>query len=436
MSIFDSVTSAVEQPAVGVSDVAAAAPDAQPSTADAALFLALLQAQLPPAASSPAMSDAAAGDTSLRNDPAAVEVPQALPSLPSGNVLPLLTGGDGSPVPVPGGSLPDDKLEDFAVDLGIDRELARLLLSQTVPHARGQLSARSTHSLSPVQIALQASQLENQDVTTSTMLGSWAGLSPTREGEAGLGDTDSRPGRPVSETVLGAWPQPFPLVGAPPISISGSSSIQPQNSALNLPSMSPPPQALTLDVSAILIRALPESAAGAATKQDPDLVAQQTSQSPLADEDILRWRTASVHASVAATAEGSDWNASFSKLRLSPEALATAATAGNHEQGVPDPGLSTTPSFTSTVEAATTALTPSGAQAVPAPLAPRVAESAKAEQPIQVPAGDLTYEDRAAAFSEQVGRRIVESIRTEKWEVNIRLDPEHLAPLDIRLDVD
>ena len=38
--------------------------------------------------------------------------------------------------------------------------------------------------------------------------------------------------------------------------------------------------------------------------------------------------------------------------------------------------------------------------------------------------------------SDQVGRKIMESIRTDRWEVNIKLDPEHLGPLDIQLHVD
>jgi flagellar hook-length control protein FliK len=208
----------------------------------------------------------------------------------------------------------------------------------------------------------------------------------------------------------------------------------PQLSSTLMPDSLP---ALNLNGADIEIRAKLQSAPAVAEMPDAVFPDSDQLRAPLADEDILRWRTTAARTGSATSNDGAGWNDLFSKLRLSDD-----ATEVDHTQtdatGLSLVGLD--PRFVSphatTVDSPGTAASVTSAPLGSAPLIRQMPVPSPSGQPIQVPTGDLNYEERAAAFSEQVGRRIMDNIRIEKWEVKIRLDPENLGPLDIRLDVD
>ena len=56
--------------------------------------------------------------------------------------------------------------------------------------------------------------------------------------------------------------------------------------------------------------------------------------------------------------------------------------------------------------------------------------------PLRVPDPALQHELRAEQFAEQVGRRMLQQIREDRWTVNLQLDPQRLGPMDIELQLD
>ena len=465
MSILDVVVPGIDSTAADPAAAAAQAAVIQPSEADAALFMALMRGPVPALPPAPPSAEPEPGPNLGRKTFAFMDLATTRP-VRLGNPLPDSIFEAGSAVPDSGGSLPDDKLEDFAVDLGIDRDLARLLLSQTTPApidsaivvppapavptaavaltAPVALTAVSQSVAAPVRPAI--AQTTAAITSTTQALASWfkpTDYAPLPAAAAQMpanATASSEPwtqalqvsGPAVDQTVFSAPPlQRFAALGAVQVSITPT-----------LQQYAPAPQRLPTASD------LPDAAT---------LIARLSNQAPLADEDVLRWRaTASrgLSSSMAKPAvteilddqplatEASDriepqWNPVLSKSRLYSAAQDAVATTAEQMPAIQNILSADTEVVSNTAIAAPLPMALTAVDQPNALIRGREAQpAAQSSTPVTVPSSDLSYEDRAAAFSDQVGRKIMESIRTDRWEVNIKLDPEHLGPLDIRLHVD
>ncbi|MCX7034975.1 MAG: flagellar hook-length control protein FliK [Proteobacteria bacterium] len=450
MSILDVVVPGIDQAAADPSAATGVSAVAQPSEADAALFLALLRGPV----TAPPPAELSAEPSLGRKTPAFLELVATRPER-IGNSLPDSIFEAGSAVPESGGTLPDDKLEDFAVDLGIDRDLARLLLSQTtpvpidsatvVPTAPVALTAVSQSVAAPVRPAID--QTTTAITSTSQALASW------------FKSTDYAPLPPAAaQTPVTATDSSEPWTQA--LQVSAPAADQTPFSAQHLQrfaalgavqvSIAPAMQQQALATQHVPVGSdLPDAAT---------LIAQLSNQAPLADEDVLRWRaTASrgvsgsaakpadsaIHEDALLALQPSDrieqqWNPVLSKSRLySASRDAAAPTTAEQMSAIQSIQPIDVEALGNSAAAAPMQTTLAAVDQPNALIRGREAQPvAQSSAPVTVPSSDLSYEDRAAAFSDQVGRKIIESIRTDRWEVNIKLDPEHLGPLDIRLYVD
>lgn len=453
MSILDVVVPGIDQAAADPAGAAAQSAVVQPSEADAALFMALMRGPVPALPPASLLAESELGPNIGRKTFALMDLATTRP-VRLGNPLPDSIFDAGSAVPDSGGSLPDDKLEDFAVDLGIDRDLARLLLSQTTPVTidSAAVAPAAPVALTAVSQSVAAPQRPAIDhntaaiTSTSQALASWfkptdyAPLPAAAAQTPANATASSEPwtqalqvsGPAVDQTVFSAPPlQRFAALGAVQVSITPT-----------LQQHAPAPQRLPTASD------LPDAAT---------LIARLSNQAPLADEDVLRWR-ATASRSVSSTVtkpvdtellddqplatQSSDkiepqWNPVLSKSRLYSAAQDAVATTAEQMPAIQNILSADTEVASSTAIAAPMPIALAAVDQPNALIRGREAQpAAQSSAPVTVPSSDLSYEDRAAAFSDQVGRKIMESIRTDRWEVNIKLDPEHLGPLDIRLHVD
>jgi flagellar hook-length control protein FliK len=67
---------------------------------------------------------------------------------------------------------------------------------------------------------------------------------------------------------------------------------------------------------------------------------------------------------------------------------------------------------------------------------PLAAQSDSLTTPLRVPDPTLQHELRAEQFAEQVGRRMLQQIREDRWTVNLQLDPQRLGPMEIELQLE
>ncbi|MBU6211909.1 MAG: flagellar hook-length control protein FliK [Gammaproteobacteria bacterium] len=318
----------------------------------------------------------------------------------------------------------DIRLEEFAVGLGIDRELARLLLRETAAQ--------------PVAIPV--------DTTTplpSSSIATAPAISPPLTLPASV---------PAPPSVSVSAPTSIlPSVSAPP-SLS-LREVQPQSAhptyqledepRTELPAISPP---LTLPAS---IPALPSVSVSA------PLVVPGIAAPALRDEDVLRWR-AFIHRSSSGLREPAQEvtvqaarGETFDPLTAAPRrglseidfAAATASLRGF--------ALERRQILTSTVtpvsSTALTAILPGDSPVNPAVLPaatsapPNVPVTTLADPlttPLRVPDPALQHELRAEQFAEQVGRRMLQQIREDRWTVNLQLDPQRLGPMEIELQLE
>ena len=57
-------------------------------------------------------------------------------------------------------------------------------------------------------------------------------------------------------------------------------------------------------------------------------------------------------------------------------------------------------------------------------------------QPLRLPDPTLAHEQRVEQFAQQVAQRLLQQIRQDRWTVSLQLDPQHLGPLDIELELE
>ena len=326
----------------------------------------------------------------LQNEPTAT--PWALPSTTAALVM----------LPAAVEVEADTRLEEFAVGLGIDRELARLLLRETsVP--------------TPVE-----------EVELPAIL-----PQPT-----------------ATPKVLSAGPQiTGTMTPSPPMVPSASTTPQASTAA---PSLIDPTMALPVAPSPTPRAEIPVPRAS-----DVPLTMAGNAAPALRDEDVLRWR-AFIHRSSSGTREPVQEIAvqaasdevldpvSGSPRRGLSEVDFAAATASLRGFALERRQIltSTATPVSSTV---LNGVLPGDSPVNPAvmPLAgtapPSVPVTAQADPlttPLRVPDPALQHELRAEQFAEQVGRRLLQQIREDRWTVNLQLDPQRLGPMEIELQLE
>ena len=371
----------------------------------------------------------------------------------------------------------DTRLEEFAVGLGIDRELARLLLRETAARPVGAVSAPpsvSTPPSEPAPPSLGLPEAQRQAAHPMYPLE----IEPRAE----------RPSLSVAGTTLTAQPltarpltAPAPVSVPPSVSITSPASTPPSLSLpdaqrqsahpmypleieprAELPSLSVAGTTLTaqpLTVQALEVQPQPAVPDPIPRATETPLVVPGNAMPALRDEDVLRWR-AFIHRS-------------SSGLREPAQELAMQAASDgalDPASGIPRRGLSEvdfaaataslrgfalerrqilTSTVTPVSSAALTEILPGDSPVNPAALAAVLPATATAlpsapmttladplTTPLRVPDPALQHELRAEQFAEQVGRRMLQQIREDRWTVNLQLDPQRLGPMEIELQLE
>lgn len=358
--------------------------------------LELLGNGLPIPVATPLMLPAAV----LQNEPTAT--PWALPSTTAAPVM----------LPAAVEVEADTRLEEFAVGLGIDRELARLLL-------------RETSAPTPVE-EVELPAIPPQPMATPKVL------------DAGVQITSPLT---ISPPIVPSAATTTPLAVEPAVVPPAAPTLSPTVATAVAPPAdpSPTPRAeIALPRAAEMPLVIPSAAAPA-----------------LRDEDVLRWR-AFIHRSSSGVREPAQ---EIAVQAASDEALDPVS-------GAPRRGLSEVDFTAATAslrgfalerrQILTSTVTPVGSTALTgvlpgdSPVNPAVlpvAVSAPPSVPVTVLADPLTtplrvpdpalqHELRAEQFAEQVGRRMLQQIREDRWTVNLQLDPQRLGPMEIELQLE
>lgn len=496
--------------------------DNKTNAASAALFVSIME-QYAPSQSSKMEPWAARLRASATGDQSEW-TGKSLPALPED--LPLIDAAvagegawwgamvDGKVVRAPWVS--DAALEEFAVDLGIDRSLAQLLLRETTTVADDfNLAPEGPVSEGDLPDAAALARANSTDVAAlnvATGALPSAELAAQAESLADVQANDPTPNQIMTEGALrqGATPERAGL-GA----LSGASALTSAMSPLLNPRA----------IQAGQIGRVTSSAGSTVSESSlgqPDgesgLLAQMGAESPLADEDVLRWRAASARsgqpestfkplgieafrASEVPAASLSRMTVADATRAVMPSAIETSNTLANAPSAsvaiLPSVGLfgkeglvRKEPLGSKDISASIKAMqvessilpdsidVESLGEGLPAPLssdtwlslsASRLRQQSEAlvssvtttgawintsavatpagslnildpgtalGRPVPLPANTLDYDTRVEQFAEQVGQRLIQQMRAERWTVSLQLDPQNLGPLDIALEID
>ena len=447
-------------------------PENRPSEQDSSLFSALLE-------------ESGGGNRSPEDKPAARKTEDdgnGLPALPV--AMPIAT-----PVATPvAEKVPaqDSELEDFAVKLGIDRSLARLLLTQTsgAPAADATMAPVATPDVSGFNAAFQNAALPNvlpPATAESAGLGidglNSAGFTASllAAGAANVADPDETPpaGAAIAANATPASPQVDSAVATPPSA--------PTLTQLDLARLTGASASIAVtNASGRDTKIVPPALSAAPESLTPIAAA------PLGDEDLLRWR------SIAARAEPVVGKADSAAAPTEDAAAAIATTlvdgvkdrfatkdVGNRTTRTKDMvrgreaqtnadellgisslrtmtldhAVSKAPMLASTLGVMTLqtatpsvvhpdagATTPgfaidTGATAVTQSTSSG-ASGGIMNEPLRMPEPKLDFATRAEMFADQVAQRVLGQIRNQAYDVSLQIDPRNLGPMDISLRVD
>lgn len=482
-------------------------------------FAGLLMALMPTAASTAGQQNAAPGEAGKK--------------LPATGKARLTQGLN------TGANLPDRQLEEFAVEIGIDRELARLLLEQTgggvaddQPEGRGAqprpmlkalAATDSTPMLDlaampvslPLAIALPPTPVAAPPIESSmpqsapqfvpAALGTWrspaADVGATAVVQAGPeplpatvvqqslasierpAAADSRLNallppllgalREKVEPATASTPTVTADLAAPTVPTVATGPAAPPAPTVTAGPVAPPaPTAATGPVATMVPAFATAGIAGGSassmpsprgiTAPGPAPVVQLSpfttpvpAQSALADEDLLRWRalrsaTLDRPSTASAEQQGSPPTVVVDdvvrpvrnpeqsvtprqSVPTAPAAVARSPLPGAAPAVQPMPAQTSTPSPLPAVSSDTTPVQAAFAQSPLPQATPRAAPTADA--PLRLPEAPLTYAQRADAFAQQVGQRLLQSINSQQWSLSLRVEPANLGPVDIALQV-
>ena len=364
----------------------------------------------------------------------------------------------------------DTRLEEFAVGLGIDRELARLLLRETsVPSAMGDVLSEvkpvetfvSPGTPASVPLAPAATSVKNLRADPVT-------ASPTETVSPPRGDTRSAMEAPAVmprfEMAQPALRDEDVLRLRASIHRSSSPSIEPRREIVS-PAVAEAVAVVEDLVDPMLAtprRGLSEHDFAAATaslrgfalerRQELTAAVRSSSLGVEPRREIVSSAVAEAVAVVEAVSvvedlvdpmlatprrglSEHDFAAATASLRgFALERRQTLTTTVTSVSAMPPLGDSPVnpillPADAVAPVAAATALSASFSN-------PLAAQADSLTTPLRVPDPTLQHELRAEQFAEQVGRRMLQQIREDRWTVNLQLDPQRLGPMEIELQLE
>lgn len=456
MAVPESLFRMLESPAPTRQSLADMPDDASVPAAEGISFAAVLQAVLPAPPTEPSREVGRHEST--------------------GNGLPPLPGPSMAPPTEPTVRESDLELEEFAVGMGINRDLARLLLSETAPVAAD--GTKAPIDLSDVDVAVSEPDTDRRGVTeeeSAVPLAMIAVVPPSPMAPPPIADEDLLMWRATvsrSETprMAGmARPSESPATPAMPV----------------IPAMPAMPAMPTMSAAP----AMPVSPATVMTPATPNLV--PTPADPMTDRSSmsqLRLRTwapderdilrTAVSAAVPAmlterprpdrlaplsgvateaeftaagyVSEAPDEAPSVERVVSAPKVARDLASAWKEVDPSVDrddtvPRLTTSLPMTTISEssvgtdrglAAMITLPSVGASPAEASLARPSATlppTAEAVRVLVMPDPKLSADERVQAFAEAVGQRVLAQIRDDDWNVRLQLEPANMGTVDIDL---
>ena len=388
-----------------------------------------------------------------------------------GNGLPMLPAGMVPATDIRMPVLPaaveieaDTRLEEFAVGLGIDRELARLLLRETsVSGAMGEVVS----GVKPLETPVSPGTLSNVPLapaatSVTTLRADPVPASPTDTLSPLRGDTGIAIEAPVVvprlEMAQPALRDEDVLRLRASIHRSSTPIVEPRREIV------PPAVAEAVSVVEDLVdpmlatprRGLSEQDFAAATaslrgfalERRQELSAPVRSSTPIVEprREIVPPAVAEavsvvedlVDPMLATPRRGlseQDFAAATASLRgFALERRQTLTTTVTSVSAMPPLGDSPVnpillPADAVAPVAAATAVSASFSN-------PLAAQADSLTTPLRVPDPTLQHELRAEQFAEQVGRRMLQQIREDRWTVNLQLDPQRLGPMEIELQLE
>jgi len=358
----------------------------------------------------------------------------------------------------------DTRLEEFAVGLGIDRELARLLLRETsVSGAMGEVVS----GVKPLETPVSPGTLSNVPLapaatSVTTLRADPVPASPTDTLSPLRGDTGIAIEAPVVvprlEMAQPALRDEDVLRLRASIHRSSTPIVEPRREIV------PPAVAEAVSVVEDLVdpmlatprRGLSEQDFAAATaslrgfalERRQELSAPVRSSTPIVEprREIVPPAVAEavsvvedlVDPMLATPRRGlseQDFAAATASLRgFALERRQTLTTTVTSVSAMPPLGDSPVnpillPADAVAPVAAATAVSASFSN-------PLAAQADSLTTPLRVPDPTLQHELRAEQFAEQVGRRMLQQIREDRWTVNLQLDPQRLGPMEIELQLE
>jgi flagellar hook-length control protein FliK len=355
----------------------------------------------------------------------------------------------------------DTRLEEFAVGLGIDRELARLLLRETAQQPTvTPVEAKALPLPQPFAIETLVAPSNEQPVVPAQAVTT---ITPIVDRGAQLiPDATSKVAVPLS---VESFPRTdrAPLLGGINLSLPPAEMATPVSPSVERAMAMPKaldagletPNTMTPSPSTIPSVPTPRAEIVLPRAAEISLPLVGTAAPALRDEDVLRWR-AFIHRSSSGMREPAQ---EIAAQAASNEALDPVS-------GAPRRGLSEVDFAAATAslrgfalerrQILTSTVTPVGSTVLTgvlpgdSPVNPAVlpvAVSAPPSVPVTVLADPLTtplrvpdpalqHELRAEQFAEQVGRRMLQQIREDRWTVNLQLDPQRLGPMEIELQLE
>jgi hypothetical protein len=389
-----------------------------------------------------------------------LETGKGLPELPGHTPNRTLLNA----VPLRSNTETDQNLEEFAVGMGIDRELVRLLLSETAPVEAASRDAKAQDTPLPI-VNPAIPSMSSVALPVPTM---------TDAAKAATFDQAVRPAVENETTIIGSTPvaDSTPVATSTPIadedvllwrsSLSTASSV----SMITLPagdeskaavaSSTPVPTPLPA-LTAEQLKTRGMSLAMPATEADAlnpvSLESAELRGSPsaivassVAPPEELGWRSRrfnfvndpSVQSpSVSNVGDGlskvdtgdfsqfMDGNSGFGAGRGSempaPSPMMSGMVVSIGAESRPDaPLIGNISTASATIFATST---------------PQVAEATGNLPTLQTPDPKLSFGERVQAFADAVAQRVIGQIRDENWSVRLQLEPANLGAMDIDLSL-
>ena len=373
----------------------------------------------------------------------------------------------------------DQNLEEFAVGMGIDRELVRLLLSETASVAAetpaanlepttGEIPSDIANpliastgsmglSLTPMALKTEAAVATTPDQSVrraveeaTTILGSTPNLgsTPSPGSTPMAGATANANASPIADEDVLLWRSSLsamgddsaaPVAGATPIASPALASTVEQLKARAASLSMPAGVALAAAAPAA---AAPAAAAPATATEIVDATSPMAASSSFALSEQSAWRSrrfglnnedaipspSKTDASeFMEFVDSGTWSGGERGGDLPARALAASGITVSMSADA-SPIVSSTATATGLFG---NALAPSTASFTTA--APQGGTGGENSLVLQTPDTKLTFGERVQAFADAVAQRVIGQIREENWSVRLQLDPVNLGAMDIDL---